>query len=194
MLKHVQGLLALYVSISSYLPLQAAGSNALQPPQRPRRARREPASVPAPTSSPVASPAARHNPAAHRHRTGSGSRLPQPAGPPAGTRGGTQRLPHPARSSAQPLARPAGLSPPSAAAAHPTPPRAGAAHWLRRLPDDEQPRPALVRRGRSLRKPPSEGRRAALPSAAAATAPVTPRFTRPRLPAPQLSAGAGGGS
>lgn len=96
---------------TSHLPLQAADSNALQPLQRPRQARRQPSLVPAPTSS----PAARHNPAAQRDGTGSGSRLPQPAGP---HRGGTQRLP--ARPAAPRSLQPAW--PASLADAHPSRP------------------------------------------------------------------------
>lgn len=79
----------------------------------------------------------RGSPSRHRER------LTPPAarGPaPAAARSGSAQSP--ARS-----VRPARLSPLSSAGAHPTPPRAGAAHWLRRLPGDEQPRPALVQRG-----------------------------------------------
>lgn len=118
--------------------------------------------------------------------------------PRARTRGGTQRFP--ARPAAPRSLQPAGPASRRLPRRTPIPPhpRAGAAHWLRRLPGDEQPRPSLVGRGLSLRsapgrRPPSAssrrscGRRTCYARAHPAAAP------RPQLSGPSSPRGHGEG-
>ncbi|XP_040607455.1 vegetative cell wall protein gp1-like [Mesocricetus auratus] len=182
---------------TSHLPLQAAGSNALQPPQRPRRARPEPAPVPCARGQPGGLPGcasqSRRSPSPHRERLAP----PAARGPaPAAARSGSP----PARSPVRPPAAPRSLRPARPAS--------------RRLPRRTPipPRPALAPPIGSAgcqatynRGPhwPGEDRSSDLPPrprangsrlAAAATAPVTPRVHPAAAPCPQLSPGAGGGS
>lgn len=169
---------------STYLTLPAAGGWQQRSPTAATAATSPPSAGPGacahvqPGALPGCASQSRRSPSRHRERlTPPAARGPAPAAARSG--------------SAQPPARPvrlARLSPLSSAGAHPTPPCAGAAHWLRRLPGDEQPQPALVQRGLAYdnpsRSPPrSCGHRTC--------------YTRVHLaaaPRPQLSAGTRGGS
>lgn len=174
---------------STYLALSAAGGGQ----------QRSPTAATAATSPPRVGPGACAHvqpgallPACASQSRRSPSRLRERLTPPAA------RGPAPAAArngSAQPPARPvrsARLSPLSSAGAHPTPPRAGAAHWLRRLPGDEQPRPALVQRGLASDNPQQTPSRSPPRSCGYRTC-----YTRGHpaaAPRPQLSTGTRGGS